>query len=429
MGDENESKDDDENKQNEIDEATLDEIKKSIDNPMSIHHVNMLQIETDLKREKLLEHVEEDAIVQNVDSNNNTNDDDDVEAQLVKEDEIEQSVEPIVSYENDSMIDDAVYNNEEEENENDVKEEVVEKDETEIDALYAELDEIDMDFEINKLEGNDNKNENEPFAEKDNLKIVVDESDEIMDDVQISPMKESESNNAEFPINPISHSENDEDDQVEFENKGNEIESNDDDNMQAIIPSDDHISNEIVIGIDPANFCQTEEEQQDDDDDDDDDDESMDLTQTTPDPPIQKEEDDTNLKHPTCDADDDMDVIQTNDENQENAQNIKVEEEMKENDDMHIDELKLNIKENVLSSSHIPISPNLISPDISPRDQRRINNRMLREEQREKERIQKLAEKQQRLEERKKIKEIQKQQKDEEKLKRKKKKKKKKKKK
>merc|ERR1712087_837892 len=63
--------------------------------------------------------------------------------------------------------------------------------EGEIDKLYAELDGIDVDFEINKLEANENKNE--AIANKADLEIVIDESanNEMMEDVQISPMESS----------------------------------------------------------------------------------------------------------------------------------------------------------------------------------------------------------------------------------------------
>merc|ERR1712154_731719 len=163
------------------------------------------------------------------------------------------------------------------------------------------------------------------------------------------------------------------------------------------------------MGIDPSNFDQTEEDE--------DEDESMDLTQTAPDAIPENDNDDeidTSLKHSECDSNvDDVDVNLVKpeaDDKDIKTPTIDVDAAQVDEKKTNENEMKLDA-ENIASSPHddnqannsppFPLSANIISADLSPRDQRRINARIQREEQREKERIQKLADKQQRMEERK----------------------------
>lgn len=164
------------------------------------------------------------------------------------------------------------------------------------DALFAELDGIDMEAEIRRLSvdhTNDRIEEQHDPQEADNgeeheedTNMVIDEMDAIDENMEISPM----------PVNVENM-----DDVADDELQQHDIDPNtvhDDASTEPMAqPVDEEpipgISDEIVIGIDPANFHGVDSqetnpvdplEQDAEEEEDTDDDASMDLTQVTPDP-------------------------------------------------------------------------------------------------------------------------------------------------
>merc|ERR1712154_190100 len=100
--------------------------KNAINNPLKWNDINIAQINDDVE------------IEQNAEPQDNTNDE-----------QIEQNVEVEENKNEDAMHSDSMLESNENSKDN--------QSETEIDKLYAELDEIDIGFEINRLQNDKNK--------------------------------------------------------------------------------------------------------------------------------------------------------------------------------------------------------------------------------------------------------------------------------
>eukprot|EP01084_Bolivina_argentea_P035913 66486_1 len=377
----------------EPDAKTLEEIKRSLVNPMSFHDTNLEQIKADMK---IPDTVDDDTEIE-MDKNRvyvipETGDDDAVED---TRDEME--IEPISNGDEamDDIQDENVSNMNGNDNANEENEDEIGNDNTvavdnkyqnEIDQLYAELDGINLNFEINRIQS---LNAEEPDAKAQLVNAQPEDAQDIRivsneDDVEKDAMNDVEvhaNEAAAIQISPM-------DANLVHQNMDLSADNDNESSHEEEMVKDSEHSD------DPALQEEIEKVIAHDNGEDDD----MDLTRTTPDP-----------VHTEVPSDDDDDAGEASIDIANDTEVI--EEAIKEN-------IANKIEQSSSNSSNLssPIASNELI--MSPRDQRREIARIVREEQREQQKKQKLEEKHERLALRKQEAEVRKAEKEKQKQKR-----------